>query len=86
MDVKFDFQKDAERLERDRAKNCGAEHSRPGTNFESHLRMLCSNVSLQIVLPGETSFSAAKSIPTSSMMAVEAATVVLGLMSDEVFL
>jgi hypothetical protein len=48
--------------------------------------MLCSNVSLQIVLPGETSFSTTKSMHTSSMMAVKPATVVLGLMSDEVFL
>jgi hypothetical protein len=48
--------------------------------------MLCSNVSFQIVLPGETSIGTAKSMTTSSIMAVEAATVVLGLMSDEVFL
>ena len=43
-------------------------------------------MSLQIVLPGETSFSAAKSIPKFGVMTVETATVVLGLMPDEVFL
>lgn len=84
--VEFDFQKGAERPERNRAKNCDAEHPRTGTNVEFHLRMLCGNMSLQIVLPGETSFSAAKSVPTFSVMTVETATIVLGLMSDEVFL
>jgi hypothetical protein len=62
----------------------GFGHGQAGADY--HLRMLCSNMSLQIVLPGETSFSAAKSVPTFSMMTVETATVVLGLMSDEVFL
>jgi hypothetical protein len=52
--VEFDFQKGAERPERNRAKNGDAEHPRTGTNFEFHLRMLCGNMSLQIVLPGET--------------------------------
>jgi hypothetical protein len=48
--------------------------------------MFCNDVSLQIVLPSEASSSTAYSIPTSSMLAVETAAIVLGLMSDEVFL
>lgn len=51
-----------------------------------HLVMLRSDMSSEIILPSNAAFWAAEFIAASSMIAVETAAIVLGLMADEVLL
>ena len=48
--------------------------------------MLRSDMSSEIILPSNAAFWAAEFIAASSMIAVETAAIVLGLMADEVLL